>query len=1389
MRNLVRLCCALAVASLITAASSPTAVRTQARARAAAGAINVNSTSDASQKDANDPPPPPPSLLIIVNSTSDVAANDGLCTLREAITAANTNSASGTASGECRAGGTDESIDFEVEGVINLTGALPAVSSTVIIDGPGSSRLTVRRDTGGDYRIFTIASGATVAISGLTVSNGKTPDDTTGSNNFAPGGGGIMNMGALTLTSVVVSGNSTGAGFTGPTGGHAGDGGGIYNSGTLTLTLFSTVSGNRTGKGGGGSFLAGNGGRGGGIFNESGTVTINSSTVSGNVTGDGGAALTGGGQFPGAGGGIYNNTNATTNINNSAVRDNVTGVFVSGAQGPAGGLLNEGTMTITGGHISGNTGAEVSGIWNASGSLNIANGTVSGNSTGVAIKLGDVQSAVTLTNCTVASNPGGGIVVTSPLAPVVRNTIIAGNGGSDVSGAFNSQGHNLVGNGDGATGFGASGNQVGSAATPVNPRLGPLADNGGQTKTHALLPGSPAIDAGDDALAKDASNNTLTSDGRGAPSPRFADGPDADAVQTVDIGAFEAHPTVEDIADKSMLEGSTLSFNFNVGSDSFGLSSVTATSSNTALVPNNAANISISGTGSQRTLSVTPAASAHGTTTITVTVMATNGRTASDTFLLTVLQSTTISSVSGSGVYAGTATLTATLTSGGSGLPGKTVVFMLNGSPAGSATTDAGGVATKTDVPLSGFNAGTFGGVVLAVFPGDANFGTSSGAGPLTVAKADTTTTVTASDATFDGNTHGATAVVTGPGGLNQSLSVIYTGDGPYGPTATPPKFVGGYTASASFAGDSNYNPSSDSEDFSIVKASQTITFDAIPDKTFGDANFSVSATATSGLPVSFAASGNCTVTAGSVHITGAGSCTITASQAGDESFNAAPDVSRSFQIAKAASATGLFSSSNPSGVGQPVSFSAFVTSGAGTPTGSVQFKSDGANLGSPVALDAGGVATLTTSSLTAGTHTITADYGGDANFASSSGTLAGGQGVAAGGVLGFNGNFIVGERSPGSVTVTVTRSGSTALAVDVDYATDEGSTPSVFVPCSAVTGTALDRCDYTKALGTLHFAAGESEKTFVVLINDDTYVEGEERADLRLSNPTGGAALGPRAVTSLIIGDDSPENFGNPLDDDANFVKQHYHDFLNREPDADGLAFWKNQMANCGNPNLEVCRVNVSAAFFKSIEFQETGYLVYRTYKVAYGDATSPGVPGTVPVVRFREFLSDTQRIGQGVQVGVGDWQTRLVENKNAYALEFVQRPRFTAEYPSTLTPSQFVEKLNANTGGVLTQDERDTLVNTLSSDNTTHGRSVILSVVAEKPLLRQREFNRAFVLMEYFGYLRRNPDDAPQPGLNYSGWKFWLDKLEQFNGNFVQAEMVKAFLASDEYRQRFAQ
>jgi hypothetical protein len=195
--------------------------------------------------------------------------------------------------------------------------------------------------------------------------------------------------------------------------------------------------------------------------------------------------------------------------------------------------------------------------------------------------------------------------------------------------------------------------------------------------------------------------------------------------------------------------------------------------------------------------------------------------------------------------------------------------------------------------------------------------------------------------------------------------------------------------------------------------------------------------------------------------------------------------------------------------------------------------------------------------------------------------------------------------------------------------------------------------------------------------------------------------------------------------------------------------------------------------------------------YKVAYGDIIDPSTNSTnlsVPVIRRSEFLADAPLIGGGVVVNQGGWQATLESNKVAYAQSFVQRQRFTDIY-GPLSPAAFVDRLNTNAGGVLSAAERQGFIDELTADNGVTKRASVLRRVAENAELDRRERNRAYVLMEYFGYLRRNPDDAPEAGRNYAGWNFWLLKLNAFNGDAVAAEMVKAFISSDEYRKRFAQ
>lgn len=365
------------------------------------------------------------------------------------------------------------------------------------------------------------------------------------------------------------------------------------------------------------------------------------------------------------------------------------------------------------------------------------------------------------------------------------------------------------------------------------------------------------------------------------------------------------------------------------------------------------------------------------------------------------------------------------------------------------------------------------------------------------------------------------------------------------------------------------------------------------------------------------------------------------------------------------------------------------------------------------------------------------------------------------------------------SVVVTISRSGDTSAAATVDYTTGDFAGAN---DCSTINGFASSRCDYEATMGTLHFAAGEGAKTISIPIVDDSFVEGNETFTLSLSNATATNLGSPSTITVIINDNETTANGSNPIDQAQAFVREHYIDFLNREPDGTGLSFWTNEITQCGTDAqcIEVKRINVSAAFFVSIEFQETGYLVYRTYKAAYGNL--PGAP--IPV-RLSEFLPDTQQIGRGVVVGTGTWQQQLDDNKQAFFADFVSRDRFISAYPQTMPPAQFVDALNVNADAALSLADRDTLVADLTSGKQT--RAQVLRAVAEDADLARNESNKAFVLMQYFGYLRRNPNDAPEATLDFQGYNFWLSKLNQFGGNFINAEMVKAFLVSGEYRHRF--
>ena len=385
--------------------------------------------------------------------------------------------------------------------------------------------------------------------------------------------------------------------------------------------------------------------------------------------------------------------------------------------------------------------------------------------------------------------------------------------------------------------------------------------------------------------------------------------------------------------------------------------------------------------------------------------------------------------------------------------------------------------------------------------------------------------------------------------------------------------------------------------------------------------------------------------------------------------------------------------------------------------------------------------------------------------------------------------NYSVTEAT-GFITITVNRTGDLSGPVTVDYATSDAGASNV---CSTLnSGLASARCDFGLVLGTLKFAAGQTQKTFVIPITQDSFTEGAETFTINLSNPGTGASLSAPASATITI-NDSPAPAPNANDDTDAFVRQHYRDFLAREADSSGLAFWKDNIDLCNDPTRrpagmtvaqckEVKRIDTSAAFFLSIEFQQTGNLVRSLYVASLDRPFTNNMPG------FAEFERDRQAIANGVIVGQGNWQQTLIDNRNALLADFVMRGEFVSLYPTTDTPGQYVDKLYAHASVTPTSGERADAIAEFggaptAADAAARGRALL--DVTQNVAFQQREANRSFVQMEYFGYLRRNPNDPPDG--NFAGYNFWLNKLNAAGGNYLNSEMVKAFLSSIEYRNRF--
>jgi len=278
-----------------------------------------------------------------------------------------------------------------------------------------------------------------------------------------------------------------------------------------------------------------------------------------------------------------------------------------------------------------------------------------------------------------------------------------------------------------------------------------------------------------------------------------------------------------------------------------------------------------------------------------------------------------------------------------------------------------------------------------------------------------------------------------------------------------------------------------------------------------------------------------------------------------------------------------------------------------------------------------------------------------------------------------------------------------------------------------------------------------------------------------------------------------------NPIDAAREFVRWQYKDFLRREPDGPGWDHWTGEITECTtDPTkrqpgeteaqcIERKRANTSAAFFLSPEFQNTGYFVLRVYRGSLG--RMPHFGGSNPPDVRDEFTRDAATVGAGIVVNDHLDPAVINANKQAFVNQFVTRAEFMAAYPASMTNQLYVDTLFTKTGVTPTSGERQALIDELNANAPNARASVLFKVVDGTTTITDGHlvfnttyghafydnlFNAAFVQMEYFGYLLRDPDDG--------GYSFWLGKLNQF-GNWVDAQMVLAFIKSPEYRSRFGQ